>query len=149
MRIRAYRNLNAKGGVTEWSVIPLDSVPKELKGKVCAYASALDLQNVVFKASSRGAQVIREKGVRSVVAYVQGELVAASFTRIRLFPELQELPDAHALPDGEPVRFRVFEGFDYFTLSDDTRIDHSHRVSLTDEGRCFAYPDEEFQLCCA
>ena len=80
--------------VLAWSIVPLDVVDAALRRKVCCYASSMDLENAHFHCQRGGARRIRDCGVRSVVAYVEGDLIAASFTRNRLLEDLPDLPDA-------------------------------------------------------
>jgi len=138
VRVRAYRNLNAPKSIgVEWSIVPLDGVGLNLRRKVCCYASSVDLQNARFHCQAGGAAKIRENGVRSVVAFVEGDLIAATFTRTRLLDDLPDLPDG-SNTEGSRVRFRVFDGYDYFTDEDQQPIYAANSVRLTDTGLCFA-----------
>lgn len=137
MRVRAYRNLNAPKAIgVEWSVVPLDSVDPDLRRKVCFYASSLDLKEVKFHCQAGGAAKIRDKGVRSVVAWIEGELVAVDVTRTRLLNEPPILPRA-SNSEGQRVWFKVFAGFDTFTDALDNPIYRAASATLTQSGRCF------------
>lgn len=139
MRVRLHRNLNAPNKAVEWSLTPLDG-DKACRGKVAAYVSEAELKNVIFRVQPAGVRAIRAKGQRSVVAWAEGELVSATLTRNRLWPEEPEfMPRQHYADESlVPIRFRVFEGFDTFTTPDDRPISDADTVVLTDTGCCLA-----------
>ena len=139
MRVRCYRNLNAPKAIgTEWSVMVIsDDVAPSIRGKVACYASELELTNARFHVQQGGAKRVYDSQVRSVVAWVEGELIRASFTRTRLLTDVPRL-DTPRIPEGlARVRFDVLNGATTFTQAG-APIYEAHTVYLTQTGRCFA-----------
>ena len=72
MRVKIHRNLNAPGGVVEWSVTATSG---SNRGRVIGYVSAAVLQDAVFKTCPSAIARVQQRGVREVCAWVEGELV--------------------------------------------------------------------------
>jgi hypothetical protein len=139
-KIKSHRNLNAKPKKTiEWSVTPLNG---DLKGKVLCYSDWLLLEDVYFRVQPKGVDRIRERKVRSVVAWAEGTVTSWSIKRIRYednnyqFPTKSETPN---LDNWDRVIFDVFQGEKYFTLADSLKpVTHAKKVLLAKNGACFA-----------
>lgn len=87
MRVKLHRNLNASGGgAVEWSITPLSGAHKN---RFVTYCSSATIADVEFLAQPAG----KESGVRSVDAWVVGELIAVKIVRFRL-DVLFELPES-------------------------------------------------------
>ena len=144
MRVRCYRNLNAPKSIgTEWSVMVIsDDVDPSIRGKVACYASELELENARFHVQRGGAKRVYDSQVRSVVAWVEGDLTCASFTRARLITDLPML-DSPLIPEGlARVRFDVLNGATTFTQSG-APIYEAHTVFLTQTGHCYAQGQDD------
>lgn len=139
-KVKAHRNLNAPGGRVEWSTTPLFG---SHKGKVLGYGKWLLLEDVFFRVQPKGVQRIREKGVRSVVAWAEGILAGSAIERLRYPDHDYTLPKTIDMPSTDEwlqVRFDAFEGVAAFTLvASGEAISHAERVLLSPEGKCFAY----------
>jgi len=136
MRVKLHRNLNAPNKAVEWSITPMSG---ELKGRVVAYCSSATVEDVEFRAQPAGTAKIRETGVRSVVAWVVGELVAVDICRYRKHVAF-ELPISDSDIDGTRVTFNPFSGIPNFVVcgSSSNIVTNAECATLTNTGQCWA-----------
>jgi len=135
MRVKLHRNLNAPNKAIEWSITPISG---EQKGRVIAYCSSATVEDVEFRAQPAGTAKIRETGVRSVVAWVVGELVAVDICRYRQDVEF-ELPMSDSDMDGTRVTFNPFTGIPNFVVCGSSSVvTNAEYATLTNTGQCWA-----------
>lgn len=142
MKVKAHRNLNSPNKRVDWSTTVLSSGSH--KGKVLAYAAWLELSDVFFRVQKKGVERIREKGVRSVVAWAEGQLVDSAIREFR-YPEndydlaVSENICPESGDEWVQIRFDAFDGAPAFTVAATAQaVSHADRVILSDTGACFA-----------
>jgi hypothetical protein len=106
-KVRIHKNLN-KGC---FSIIPMEK-GNPLKGKVIHIESA-SLSNCEFRVQPKSLDTVREKGVRSVVAYITG------------------IYEGEANKLSKEFCFNPFKEKFFCDKDSRKRIDHCERISLT------------------
>ncbi|MFT6904970.1 MAG: hypothetical protein ACJAS1_001624 [Oleiphilaceae bacterium] len=136
--VKCHRNLNAPNKSVEWSIAPLQG---DLKNKVLGYGQWVSLKDVFFRVQPTGVKRIREKNVRSVVAWAQGTLVSLSVTRLRYPDHNYDLPEENFLREATEwtqVSFHAFNGDPTFVITSTGKpIKNASEVLLSASGKCF------------
>ena len=133
--IKAYRNLNAPKGAIEWSIKPKHG---ESKGKVECYADTVVLGAVAFKVQPAGAERIKRRQQREVVAWVEGEAMGVNVVRERLNGGYQ-WDAAEAMSNGVRVTYRALMGDHYFRDAETgAEITGAEMVVCNPDGSCYA-----------
>jgi len=117
MRVDIYWNLN-RGGYS------IRAVEGPMKNRVVGYAAGADLVNATFKVQAGARERVRRERVKSVHAWVRGELIA-THELITAHPEAAE---AWARVTYNPYKFDSFVELD--GNGNATPIEHAERVSL-------------------
>lgn len=114
----------------------------DLKDKVLAHAAWVELTDVFFRVHKTGVHRIREKGVRGVVAWAEGELVHTEIKRYRYHDHGHEVPTSTSesiidTKGWKAIRFDAFKGVYLFTKALTSEpVTYADRVILNSRGEC-------------
>ena len=146
--IKAYRNLNAPmvdgRKSIEWSIKPKYG---NSKGKVECYADAVILGTAKFVVQPAGAERVKARQQREVIAWVEGEPLGVNVVRNRLnggyLFDYADMEIANMMLDDSPncvrVTYRALMGDKYFRDADTgEEITGAEFVVLFGDGSCYA-----------
>ena len=135
MIVKVHRNLNALPGVKIWSVSPI-SGPNH--GRVVAHATGVRMSQCRFVISRPGQLRVREKGVRSVFAWIVGQLEGIDIHNLR-YPDatIEAMPAVGETTPQQQIVFHSFNQDDFETVSG-LVVTSAREVVAAPDGRCMA-----------